>query len=95
MTGLRKHGRVARPHDEDAFLARVGPKSEPPCFFEPPTIVGAISFVLSLQAFAPFHPPLERAKALMQETGAMLFETFINATTVEQSSVRQISTKAG
>jgi adenylate cyclase len=38
---------------------------------------------------------LERAKALMQETGAMLFETFINATTVEQSSIRQISTKAG
>ena len=44
MTGLRKHGRVARPHDEHAFLlARVGPKSgPPPCFFEPPTIVGAI-----------------------------------------------------
>ena len=38
---------------------------------------------------------LERAKALMQETGAMLFETFINDTNVQQSSTRQISTKAG
>ena len=38
---------------------------------------------------------LERAKALMQETGAMLFETFINDTSVQQSSTRQISTKAG
>lgn len=57
MTGLRKHGRVARPHDEHAFLARVGPKSGPPCFFERPTIVGAISFALSPQAFALFHPP--------------------------------------
>ena len=37
---------------------------------------------------------LERAKALMRETGAMLFETFINATNVEHSNNRQISTKA-
>jgi class 3 adenylate cyclase/tetratricopeptide (TPR) repeat protein len=37
---------------------------------------------------------LERAKALMRETGAMLLETFINATNVEHSSTHQISTKA-
>jgi adenylate cyclase len=37
---------------------------------------------------------LDRARALMRETGAMLFETFINATNVEQSDIRQISTKA-
>jgi adenylate cyclase len=35
---------------------------------------------------------LERARALMRETGAMLFETF--ATSVEQGSARQISTRA-
>ena len=37
---------------------------------------------------------LERAKALMRETGAMLFETFVNVTNVEHSNNRQISTKA-
>ena len=37
---------------------------------------------------------LERAKALMRETGAMLLETFINVTNVEHSSTHQISTKA-
>jgi len=37
---------------------------------------------------------LERAKALMRETGAMLFETFINSTSVEQGNACQISTKA-
>jgi class 3 adenylate cyclase/tetratricopeptide (TPR) repeat protein len=37
---------------------------------------------------------LDRARALMRETGAMLFETFINDTSVQQSSTRQISTKA-
>jgi class 3 adenylate cyclase/tetratricopeptide (TPR) repeat protein len=35
---------------------------------------------------------LERARALMRETGATLFETFI--TSVEQDSARQISTRA-
>ena len=35
---------------------------------------------------------LERARALMRETGAMLFETFV--TSVEQGSARQISTRA-
>ncbi len=35
---------------------------------------------------------LERARALMRETGATLFETF--ATSVEQGSARQISTRA-
>jgi class 3 adenylate cyclase/tetratricopeptide (TPR) repeat protein len=37
---------------------------------------------------------LERAKALMRETGAMLLETFINVTNVEHGSTHQISTKA-
>jgi len=34
---------------------------------------------------------LETARALMRETGAVLFENFINATNVEQSNARQIS----
>jgi tetratricopeptide (TPR) repeat protein len=37
---------------------------------------------------------LETARALMRETGAVLFENFINATNVEQSNARQISTRA-
>jgi tetratricopeptide (TPR) repeat protein len=37
---------------------------------------------------------LERAKALMRETGAMLLETFINATNFDQSKTRQISNRA-
>jgi adenylate cyclase len=37
---------------------------------------------------------LERAKALMRETGAMLLETFINVTNIEHGSTHQISTKA-
>jgi adenylate cyclase len=37
---------------------------------------------------------LERARALMQETGAMLFENFINATSVGHNTARQISIKA-
>src|SRR5712691_11920516 len=37
---------------------------------------------------------LQAARALMRETGAMLFETFINSTSVEQGNACQISTKA-
>jgi len=37
---------------------------------------------------------LERARALMRETGTMLFANFINATNVDHSESRQISTKA-
>lgn len=37
---------------------------------------------------------LERAKALMRETGAVLLEAFINAAIVQHSDTRQISTKA-
>jgi class 3 adenylate cyclase/tetratricopeptide (TPR) repeat protein len=37
---------------------------------------------------------LERARALMRETGAMLFENFINATDVDHSNTCQISTTA-
>jgi adenylate cyclase len=37
---------------------------------------------------------LERAKALMRETGAMLLATFINVTNIEHGSTHQISTKA-
>ena len=36
---------------------------------------------------------LERAKALMRETGAMLLEAFLNDISVQQSGVRQISTE--
>ena len=38
---------------------------------------------------------LEAARALMRETGALLFENFINATNGEQGNSDQISTKAG
>jgi class 3 adenylate cyclase len=37
---------------------------------------------------------LETARALMRETGALLFETFINATNVDQGNTRQIANKA-
>jgi adenylate cyclase len=37
---------------------------------------------------------LETARALMLETGAMLFETFINTRDLDQGGPRQISTKA-
>jgi hypothetical protein len=37
---------------------------------------------------------LETARALMRETGAMLFENFISTRDLGQSSPRQISTKA-
>jgi adenylate cyclase len=37
---------------------------------------------------------LERARALMRETGAMLFENFLNAANVDHGNARQISTKA-
>jgi class 3 adenylate cyclase/tetratricopeptide (TPR) repeat protein len=37
---------------------------------------------------------LERARTLMQETGAMLLEVFLNDISVQQSDIRQISTKA-
>jgi hypothetical protein len=37
---------------------------------------------------------LERARALMRETGAMFLEAFLNDTSVQQSNTRQISTKA-
>jgi tetratricopeptide (TPR) repeat protein len=36
---------------------------------------------------------LERARALMQETGAMLFEAFINATNVDIRNTPEVSTK--
>jgi hypothetical protein len=37
---------------------------------------------------------LERARALMRETGAVLFEKFINNTDVERGHTGQISTRA-
>jgi hypothetical protein len=37
---------------------------------------------------------LERARALMRETGTVLFENFIDTTDVDHSNTRQISTKA-
>ena len=37
---------------------------------------------------------LESARALMQETGAMLFEAFINSTNADRGDTYQISTKA-
>ena len=37
-------------------LARVGPKSGPPCFFEPPTMVGAMLFARLTHLRAPGQP---------------------------------------
>src|SRR5260370_33902143 len=39
-----------------ARLALVGPRSGPPCFRDPPTIVGAISSAALRQALAPLQP---------------------------------------
>ena len=39
-------------------MARVGPRSAPPCFFDPPTMVGAMSFAFAAHAAAPAHPLL-------------------------------------
>src|ERR1035441_562696 len=44
------------PNAAHAVLARVGPRSGPPCLWEPPTRVGAIWFADFFQALAPFHP---------------------------------------
>ena len=44
------------PSDAHAALARVGPKSGPPCFFEPPTMVGAMPSARSRHFSTPFHP---------------------------------------
>ncbi len=44
------------PRSAHARRARVGPRSGPPCFLEPPTSVGAIRFARAAQASAPFHP---------------------------------------
>jgi adenylate cyclase len=38
---------------------------------------------------------LETARALMRETGAVLFENFINAINVDHNNTHQVSTKAG
>ncbi len=40
-----------------AVLARVGPRSGPPCFLLPPTIVGAMAPARLAQAAAPGQPP--------------------------------------
>ena len=44
------------PSVSHARRALVGPRSGPPCFLEPPTMVGAISSARSRHAFAPGHP---------------------------------------
>src|SRR5690349_19417446 len=38
--------RPSTPNEAHCFRARVGPRSGPPCFLEPPTIVGAIPHAL-------------------------------------------------
>lgn len=47
------------PKVSHARRALVGPKSGPPCFFEPPTRVGAISLARLAQARAPRHPLID------------------------------------
>lgn len=44
------------PSSSQAFLARVGPKSGPPCFFDPPTSVGAMASACSAHFAAPSQP---------------------------------------
>ena len=45
------------PRAAHARRARVGPRSGPPCFVLPPTMVGAISLARFFHASAPFHSP--------------------------------------
>src|SRR5262249_6129569 len=47
---------ASTPSARQARLARVGPRSAPPCFFEPPTIVGAMSFAFAAHVAAPGQP---------------------------------------
>ena len=42
-------------------MARVGPRSAPPCFLDPPTIVGAIRSARRAQSAAPYARELTRA----------------------------------
>ncbi len=49
--------RPSTPSLAQALRARVGPRSGPPCFSEPPTMVGAIWLAFSAQASAPSQPP--------------------------------------
>lgn len=48
--------RPSTPSCAQACLARVGPKSGPPCLSDPPTIVGAISFASLRHSAAPRQP---------------------------------------
>ena len=58
------HGAAGDASAAQALRARVGPRSGPPCFLEPPTMVGAISLASSAQRFAPIQPfaPIKSAK---------------------------------
>src|SRR5579863_10169802 len=48
--------RPSTPSVDHALRARVGPRSGPPCFLEPPTTVGAISSAFLHHALEPFQP---------------------------------------
>ena len=54
--GLSARLRASTPSSLQASRARVGPRSGPPCRFEPPTSVGATPSALSAQVVAPRHP---------------------------------------
>lgn len=45
--------RPSTPRERHARRARVGPRSGPPCFLDPPTIVGAMSWARKDHSFAP------------------------------------------
>jgi hypothetical protein len=47
---------ASTPSSRQARLARVGPRSAPPCFLDPPTMVGPMSFAFSAHALAPRQP---------------------------------------
>src|SRR5690348_8557068 len=49
--------RPSTPSAAQAWRARVGPRSGPPCFLLPPTMVGAMAQARPAQASAPGQPP--------------------------------------
>ena len=55
--GFEAMPRPSTPSLAQAARARVGPKSGPPCFFEPPTTAGAVPFASFRHSLAPGQPP--------------------------------------
>src|SRR6185312_4768902 len=71
------------PSAAHARLALVGPRSGPPCLWEPPTTVGAISSAWPRQVFAPIHPI---AAIKSQRTSPTVFGLIFNGSVHEKCS---------